>query len=398
MSKARLVITAITVEKRPVSEVARSYGVARSWVYELLARYREEGEAAFGPRSRRPKTSPRATAPDTVELITRIRKELAGQGLDAGPHTIAWHLGQHHQLKVSPATVSRTLTRHGLVTPDPSKRPKSSYIRFAAEMPNECWQADFTHYPLAGGTGTEILTWLDDHSRYALSLTAHHRVTGPAVLLVFRAACGQHGVPASTLTGNGMVFTTRLSGGKGGRNALEHELRRLSVKQKNGKPNHPQTQGKVERFQQTMKNWLRAQPRQPATLSQLQQMLDTFAGIYNTRRPHRSLPGRTTPATAYAARPKASPGDRAADTHDRVRTDRIDATGLVTLRHNGRLHHIGVGRPHARTRVLLLIQDLHIRVINAGTGELLRELTLDPTRNYQPTGRPSGWPKKTPRP
>jgi transposase InsO family protein len=398
MSKARLVITAVTAEKRPVSEVARSYGVARSWVYELLARYREEGEAAFEPRSRRPKTSPRATAPDTVELITRLRKELAGQGLDAGPHTIAWHLGQHHQLKVSPATVSRTLTRHGLVTPDPAKRPKSSYIRFAAEMPNECWQADFTHYPLAGGTGTEILTWLDDHSRYALSLTAHHRVTGPAVLLAFRAACGQHGVPASTLTDNGMVFTTRLSGGKGGRNALEHELRRLGVKQKNGKPNHPQTQGKVERFQQTMKNWLRAQPRQPATLSQLQQMLDTFAGIYNTQRPHRSLPGRATPATAYAGRPKASPGDRTADTHNRVRTDRIDATGLVTLRHNGRLHHIGAGRPYAGTRVLLLVQDLHIRVINAGTGELLRELTLDPTRNYQPTGRPSGWPKKTPRP
>jgi transposase InsO family protein len=398
MSKARLVITAVTAEKRPVSEVARSYGVARSWVYELLARYREEGEAAFEPRSRRPKTSPRATAPDTVELITRLRKELAGQGLDAGPHTIAWHLGQHHQLKVSPATVSRTLTRHGLVTPDPAKRPKSSYIRFAAEMPNECWQADFTHYPLAGGTGTEILTWLDDHSRYALSLTAHHRVTGPAVLLAFRAACGQHGVPASTLTDNGMVFTTRLSGGKGGRNALEHELCRLGVKQKNGKPNHPQTQGKVERFQQTMKNWLRAQPRQPATLSQLQQLLDTFAGIYNTQRPHRSLPGRATPATAYAGRPKASPGDRTADTHNRVRTDRIDATGLVTLRHNGRLHHIGAGRPYAGTRVLLLVQDLHIRVINAGTGELLRELTLDPTRNYQPTGRPSGWPKKTPRP
>jgi transposase InsO family protein len=398
MSKARLVITAVTAEKRPVSEVARSYGVARSWVYELLARYREEGEAAFEPRSRRPKTSPRATAPDTVELITRLRKELAGQGLDAGPHTIAWHLGQHHQLKVSPATVSRTLTRHGLVTPDPAKRPKSSYIRFAAEMPNECWQADFTHYPLAGGTGTEILTWLDDHSRYALSLTAHHRVTGPAVLLAFRAACGQHGVPASTLTDNGMVFTTRLSGGKGGRNALEHELCRLGVKQKNGKPNLPQTQGKVERFQQTMKNWLRAQPRQPATLSQLQQLLDTFAGIYNTQRPHRSLPGRATPATAYAGRPKASPGDRTADTHNRVRTDRIDATGLVTLRHNGRLHHIGAGRPYAGTRVLLLVQDLHIRVINAGTGELLRELTLDPTRNYQPTGRPSGWPKKTPRP
>jgi transposase InsO family protein len=394
MSKARLVITAVTVGKRPVSEVAGSYGVARSWVYALLARYQAEGEAAYEPRSRRPKTSPSAISPDTVELITRIRKELSGQGLDAGPQTIAWHLEQHHQLKVSQATISRYLARQGLVTPDPSKRPKSSYIRFAAEMPNECWQSDFTHYPLAGGADTEILTWLDDHSRYALSLTAHHRVTGPAVLLAFRAACEQHGVPASTLTDNGMVFTTRLSGGKGGRNALEHELRRLGVKQKNGKPNHPQTQGKAERFQQTMKNWLRAQPDQCATLGELQALLNAFAGIYNTRRPHRSLPGRATPAAAYTARPKASPGNRAADTHDRVRTDRIDDTGLVTLRHNGRLHHIGIGRPHAGTRVLLLVQDLHIRVINASTGELLRELTLDPTRNYQPTGRPSGWPKK----
>jgi transposase InsO family protein len=398
MSKARLVITAVTIEKRPVSEVAKSYGVARSWVYTLLARYQAEGEAAFEPRSRRPKTSPTAISQDTAELIIRLRKELAGQGLDAGPQTIAWHLQQHHQAKVSPATVSRYLARQGLVTPNPAKRPKSSYIRFEADMPNECWQSDFTHYPLADGTGTEILTWLDDHSRYALSLTAHHRVTGPAVLLAFRAACEQNGIPASTLTDNGMVFTTRLAGGRGGRNALEHELRRLGIKQKNGKPNHPQTQGKVERFQQTMKNWLRAQPRQPATLAELQAQLDAFASIYNTRRPHRSLEGRATPAAVYAARPKAVPGDRAADSHDRVRTDRIDNTGLVTLRHQGQLYHIGIGRAQAGTRVLLLVQDLHIRVINADTGELIRELTLDPDKRYQATGKPSGWPKKTPRP
>ncbi len=146
-----------------------------------------------------------------------------------------------------------------------------------------------------------------------------------------------------------------------------------------------------------MKNWLRAQPAQPATLAELQSLLDAFAGIYNSQRPHRSLPGRATPATAYAARPKAVPGDRTADTHDRVRTDRIDATGLVTLRHNGKLHHIGIGRPHAGTRVLLLVQDLDIRVINAGTGELIRELVLNPDRDYQPTGKRPGWPKKTPR-
>jgi transposase InsO family protein len=310
MSKARLVITAVTVEKRPVSEVARAYGVARSWVYELLARYQDEGEAAFEARSRRPKTSPAAISDEAADLIIRLRKDLAGQGLDAGPQTIAWHLQHHHKLNVSAATVSRYLTQAGLVTPAPAKRPKSSYIRFEADMPNERWQSDFTHYPLVSGADTEILTWLDDHSRYALSVTAQDRVTGPAVLLAFRAACERHGVPASTLTDNGMVFTTRLSGGKGGRNALEHELRRLGITQKNGKPNHPQTQGKVERFQQTMKNWLRAQPRQPATLADLQSLLDTFAGIYNTQRPHAPCqaapppqrptpPGRRqTPATA----------------------------------------------------------------------------------------------------
>src|SRR5262252_5415249 len=310
MSKARLVITAVTVEKRPVSEVARTYGVARSWIYALLARYRAEGEAAFQPRSRRPLTSPAAISAEVVELIVAVRKELAGQGLDAGPDTIAWHLAHHHQARVSAATVARYLAARGLVVPAPRKRPRSSYLRFAAEQPNECWQSDFTHYPLADGTGTEILTWLDDHSRLALHVTAWHRVTGPIVLATFRAAAAAYGAPASTLTDNGMVFTTRLSGGRGGRNAFEHELRRLGITQKNGKPNHPQTQGKVERFQQTLKKWLRAQPDQPATLGELQALLDTFTGLYNQSRPHRSLPHRATPATAYTARPKATPGDR----------------------------------------------------------------------------------------
>jgi transposase InsO family protein len=296
------------------------------------------------------------------------------------------------QARVSPATISRYLARAGLVTPEPRKRPKSSYIRFQADQPNECWQADFTHYPLADGTGTEILTWLDDHSRLALTVTAHHRVTGPIVLAAFRAAVAGHGAPASTLTG--MVFTTRLSGGKGGRNALEHELRRLGIRQKNGKPNHPHSQGKVERFQQTLKKWLTAQQPQPASLTRLQALLDEFTAYYNTQRPHKSLPGRATPATAYNARPKATPGDRAADTHDRVRTDRIWSVGTVTLRHAGKLHHIGVGRKHAGTEVLILTQDLHIRIIAKATGELLRELTLEPSRDYQPTGNKTRGPRQ----
>ena len=135
MSKARLVITAVVAEGRTQGEVARAYGVSQGWVSRLVARYRAEGEAAFQLRSRHPHTSPRAAPDTTVDLIVRLRKELAGQGLDAGPHTIAWHLAHHHQVTVSAATVSRYLARAGLVTPEPKKRPKASYLRFAAELP-----------------------------------------------------------------------------------------------------------------------------------------------------------------------------------------------------------------------------------------------------------------------
>jgi transposase InsO family protein len=397
MRTNRLLITAVVIENRPVREVAAQYGVSPSWLYELLVRYRREGEAAFEPRSRRPQASPTAAPAETVELIIELREKLSGTGLDAGPDTIRWHLAHHHNITVSQSTVSRHLAKHGLVTPEPKKRPKSSYIRFEAAMPNETWQSDFTHYRLTRSDGrpgadSEILSWLDDCSRYALRITAHHRITGTIVLTEFRETVTAHGIPASTLTDNGMVFTTRLAGGKGGRNQLETELRRLGVDQKNGRPWHPQTQGKVERFQQTLKKWLRAQPTQPGTIAELQTMLDTFAEEYNQRRPHRSLPHRATPATIYTSRPKATPtsGDRDDDTHDRVRRDRVDKGGKITLRHGGTLYSIGIGRTHARTRVLILVQDLDIRIIDAATGELLRELILDTSKRYQGTGRPPG--------
>ncbi len=283
---------------------------------------------------------------------------------------------------VSAATISRHLHAAGLVLPAPAKRPKASYIRFAAQLPNERWQADFTHWWLADRTHVEILCWIDDHSRYAISITAHHRVTGPVVLTSFRKAVELHDIPFSTLTDNGMVFTTRLSGGKGGRNGFEHELRRQGVVQINSTPNHPTTCGKVERFHQTLKKHLIALPR-AATLTELQSQIDDFVEEYNYRRPHCSLPHRATPATAYTARPKARPGERL-DAHRRVRTDRVDDSGTVTLRVAGRLHHISIGRAHARTHILMLVQDLNIRIINAATGELLRQLTLDPTSDYQP--------------
>jgi transposase InsO family protein len=140
-----------------------------------------------------------------VELIVRLRKELAEQGLDAGADTIGWHLHHHHGRTVSRASINRYLRDAGLLVPEPRKRPKSSYLRFQAELPNQCWQSDVTHYPLARPDGTpgadvEIISWLDDHARYALSVTAHVRVTGPIVLATFGKTVAAHGIPASTLT------------------------------------------------------------------------------------------------------------------------------------------------------------------------------------------------------
>ena len=384
MSKARLVITALFVEHQTPAQVAARYGVHGSWVHKLKARYEDEGEAALEPRSRRPKTSPTAISEQTRELITRLRLELTAAGLDAGPETIAWHLEHHHNITISAATISRHLTRAGLVTPEPKKRPKSSYIRFEASLPNECWQSDVTHYRLTNGRDVEILTWLDDCTRKAIRVTAHQAVTALIVRDEFLNAIKTAGIPASTLTDNGMVFTTRFAS-RPGRNALENELRRLHVTQKNGRAGHPTTQGKVERFQQTMKKWLRTQPIQPDNPADLQTLLDEFVKHYNHRRPHRSLPHRATPAARYDTLPKALPtGSRDTDTHNRIRHDIVDKSGTVTLRVAGQLRHIGIGRTHARTHVILLIQDLDVRVINAVTGELLRELEIDPRRDYQP--------------
>jgi transposase InsO family protein len=390
VSKARLIITAVMLEGRTQADVARDYGVSKGWVSKLVARYRVEGESAFLPRSRRPLTSPNATPVAVIELIVQLRTQLTSAGHDAGPDTIAWHLKQHHRVTVSAATISRHLTKAGLVTPEPKKKPRSSYIRFEAAMPNETWQSDFTHYRLVDRTDVEILTWLDDCTRFALSISAHRAITTPIVLGTFQDTVTTHGIPASTLTDNGMVFTTRLSGiGRaGGRNAFEAELRRLNVTQKNSKPAHPTTQGKVERFQQTMKNWLRAATPQPTTIPELQQLLDQFTQEYNNERPHRSLPHRATPATIYQRLPKATPtGTRNTDAHERVRHDRVDNAGSITLRVHGKLHHIGIGRTHARTPVIILAHDLDVRVVNAATGELLRELKIDTTRDYQPQNK-----------
>jgi transposase InsO family protein len=372
------VVDAVVLEGRSPTEIARLHGISRSWLYRLLARYREGGYAALAPRSRRPHSCSHQTPPELEAAIVALRAELAAAGHDAGPATIAHHLARRSGAAPSVATVWRILRRHGLITPQPHKRPRSSFIRFEAALPNELWQADTTHWRLADGSDVEILDLVDDHSRLLLAADAFQTVKGGDVVRTFLAAAEAYGAPAALLTDNGAVFT---GGPRRGKIRLETELERLGIVAKHSTPNHPQTCGKVERFHQTLKRYLARQP--PAdSLVVLQLQLDAYRDYYNTERPHRALRGRI-PLEVFSSRLKARPALDRNLTHFRVRQDRVSKAGNVTVRYLSRLRHIGLGKAHAGEPVRLLIANDHVRVVGED-GSLLRELVLDAGRDYQP--------------
>jgi len=272
MSLARLVITAVVVEGRSQRAVARDYGCSRFWVHQLVNRFVAEGERAFAPRSRRPHSNPRSVGLETEDQIIRLRKTLTKRGLDAGAETIAAHLATAGVDPVpAVSTIWRILSRRGFVTPQPQKRPRSSWKRFCADQPNERWQADITHWRLGDGSEVEILNILDDHSRVNIAAKARRITLGPQVVDTFTAAFTRWGIPASVLTDNGAIFTAKQRGE--GRVALEVQLGLRGIRFSHSRPYHPQTCGKVERFHQTQKKWLTAQPS-ATTLAMLQRQLD----------------------------------------------------------------------------------------------------------------------------
>jgi transposase InsO family protein len=383
MDKARYLVEAHLREGRSVAELAATHNVHPSWIYRLLARYREEDEAGLVPRSRRPKTSPTAFGPEVENEIVLLRKQLAEEGLDAGAETIHTQFERHYGAAPSVSTITRVLRRRGFITPQPQKRPRSSFIRFEADLPNECWQSDMTHWTLANATGVEIVNIVDDHSRLCLASVVLPVTKAVDVERIFRDTMAEFGVPASVLTDNGAIFTAKYRGGKV---ALENELERLGVVFKHSSPNHPQTCGKVERFHQTLKKYL-AKQKAAKTLAALQNQIERFVLYYNAERPHRSL-GRRTPQEVYEAKVKAHPGLEVSTGHYRVRHDKVDDAGSLTVRYQSKLFHIGMGRRFKGQSVSLLIADDDIRVLDT-EGVLLRSLTLDPTRNYQPQSL--GW-------
>ena len=389
MSKHRVAVLKVVTQQLSVTAAAAGHGMSRQQLHRLLRRYRDGGLESLEPRPRRPRTSPGRT-PDAVRArIVALRRELTAGGLDAGPVTIAWHLGREGLTIPSTSTIRRVLHGAGLVTPEPRKRPRSSWIRFAAAAPNECWQSDVTHWQLADGIEVEICSWLDDHSRYLLGCTVFGRVGGDDVVATFTAAGDAYGWPAATLTDNGAVYTSRFTGG---RNGFEYLLAYLGVRQKNGAPGHPQTQGKIERFHQTLKRWLGRRPA-ARTRPELQRQLDAFRLVYNEERPHRAI-GRVTPGEAYRATPRAMAAGSRAGGHFRLRYDVTDSKGAMTLRRGGRLYHLKVGAAHARRRVLAIVDEQEVTVVALDTGEVLSSHRIEPDKGYSRNTRrnPGRWP------
>jgi transposase InsO family protein len=379
VDKGRFLIETHLQTGRSIAELAAAHGVHRSWLHKLLARYRREGEAGLEPRSRRPQTSPSRIADLYEDEIIALRKELTDAGFDAGAETIRYHLSEQRRVVPSTSTIWRVLRARGFVTPEPHKRPKNSWIRFVADLPNECWQADVTHVEVAEGVVYEVLNVIDDHSRLCVASRVFVSTRSPDVVRTMHKAAVTWGYPERFLTDNGRIFTASADSGVG---AMEVELLSLGIASRHSRPYHPQTCGKIERFHQTMKKYLAKQD--PATTKKLLQgQLDRFVVYYNEVRPHRGI-GRRTPKEVFDAREKSRPRGPMIDaTGYRVRHDKIDKSGRVTLRYRGKMHHIGVGNAYAGWRVVLLVNGLDIRILGLD-GSPLRHLTLDPSLDYQP--------------
>jgi transposase InsO family protein len=376
-NKSKVAVLSVIAGQMSVSEVCTRYGVHRSWVYKLLKRYEQFGIAGLEPAGKAPLTHGKAVSPEVKGAIIWLRHDLYSDGLDKGAKTIAYHLAQEELYVPALSTIWRILHREGLVVAQPKKKPKAYMQRFVASQPNETWQSDFTHLWLADGCGVEVLNWLDDHSRLLLYCKAWPVVKGHHVVDSFKECINHYEMPLSTLTDNGVVYTARCVGG---RNAFEYLLQQLRIKQKNGHPGHRQTQGKIERFHQTLKKWI-AQQDQATSIEGLQGQLDRFRAIYNDERPHTAI-GMQTPTQAYGATVKAQHIGYDSPGHYRVRFDCVDRFGKVTLRRAGVTHHLGIGAVHRNRRIMTLVDEEQVRVIDDVTGEVISAHLINPERNY----------------
>lgn len=295
-----------------VSTFCAEHGISRKSFYELRKRAKADGPAAvLEPKSRRPRSSPSKLTEEVRAQAVQVRAALEASGLDHGP--ISVH-DKMHAMGLDPvpsfASLARIFREAGVARLEPKKKPRSAWRRFVYPAPNACWQLDATEYVLTGGRKGVIFQLIDDHSRYAVASHVAWGETAEAAIVVFDRAVAAHGVPQRLLSDNGVALNPSRRGFLG--QLVEH-VSSLGTEAITGKPYKPTTQGKNERFHQTLFRYLDKQPL-ASTLAELQAQVDAFDHIYNTERPHQGLPGRITPrmaweatTTAEAPRPKPDP-------------------------------------------------------------------------------------------
>jgi transposase InsO family protein len=358
-------------EKINVARFCREHGVSRDTFYKYVARFRVEGTRGFTRRSTAPRRHPTALGASVSEAVLRARKELADEGLDNGPISIRWRLQAQGEVPVpSRASVYRILVDRGQITPQPRKKPRTRR-RFEYADPNGCWQIDGMEYILADGTKVCIIQILDDHSRLDVGSYAAVSENGADTWIALQCAFADYGLPVNVLSDNGVAFSGKH---RGWLVELERHLAELGVTTIASSVYHPQTCGKNERVHQTLQQWLAARPT-PATLAELQHLLDEYRVIYNNRR-HQGIGGQT-PQQRYDASAKATPttGHRAPSGH----TNRpVSATGVVAFSGCS----IVVGRRWAGQTATIYWQRDRVAILINNT--IARHLTLDRSVRYQP--------------
>jgi transposase InsO family protein len=273
------------------TQLCQRFGISRDKGYKWLKRYRVEGLAGLQDRSRRPHQSPRRTGTEMEQQILRLR--------EAHPAWGAWKIQARLTTLEIPgvpasSTVHQILRRHGRIDPAESAK-RRAWQRFEHPAPNQLWQMDFKgHFALGNGQRCHPLTMLDDHSRYALCLRACRNQTGQTVQQALTETFRRYGLPERMLMDNGSPW---------GDDAdhpftpLTVWLLRFGIAICHGRPYHPQTQGKEERFHRTLKVELLA-GRSYRDHSSVQTSFDQWRLIYNQQRPHQAL-GMAVPASRY---------------------------------------------------------------------------------------------------